>query len=64
MKRIVDIYRKEQRDLVLWTYIISLGGNGSHPSLEDFKQEALRLAVIDRRGSLANLDAYVHLEII
>jgi hypothetical protein len=64
MKRIVDIYRKEQRDLVLWTYIISLGGDGSHPSLEDFKQEALRLAVIDRRGSLANLDAYVHLEII
>ena len=64
MKRIVDIYRKEQRDLVLWTYIISLGGDGSHPSLEDFKQEALRLAVIDIRGSLANLDAYVHLEII
>lgn len=64
MKRIVDIYRKEQRDQVLWTYIISLGGDGSHPSLEDFKQEALRLAVIDRRGSLANLDAYVHLEII
>ncbi len=64
MKRIVDIYRKEQRGLVLWTYIISLGGDGSHPSLEDFKQEALRLAVIDRRGSLANLDAYVHLEII
>jgi len=64
MKRIVDIYQKEQRDLVLWTYIVSLGGDGSHPSLEDFKQEALRLAVIDKRGSLANLDAYVHLEII
>jgi len=64
MKRIVDIYRKEQRDLVLWTYIVSLGGDGSHPSLKDFKQEALRLAVIDKRGSLANLDACVHLEII
>ncbi len=64
MKRIVDIYRKEQRDQVLWTYIVSLGEDGSHPGLEDFKKEALRLAVMDKRGSLANLDAYVHLEII
>ena len=64
MKRILDIYRKEQRDQVLWTYIVSLGGDGSHPGLEDFKKEALRLAVMDKRGSLANLDAYVHLEII
>ena len=64
MKRIVDIYRKEQRDQVLWTYIVSLGGDGSHHGLEDFKKEALRLAVMDKRGSLANLDAYVHLEII
>ena len=64
MKRIVDIYRKDQRDQMLWTYIVSLGGDGSHPDLEDFKKEALRLAVMDKRGSLANLDAYVHLEII
>ena len=64
MKRIVDIYRKDQRDQMLWTYIVSLGGDGSHPGLEDFKKETLRLAVMDKRGSLANLDAYVHLEII
>lgn len=64
MKRIVDIYRKDQRDQMLWTYIVSLGGDGSHPSLEDFKKEALRLAVMDKRGSLTHLDAYVHLEII
>ena len=64
MKRIVDIYRKEQRDQVLWTYIVSLGGDGSHPGLEDFKKEALRLAVMDKRGSLTHLDAYVYLEII
>ncbi len=64
MKRIVDIYRKDQRDQVLWTYIVSLGGDGSHPGLEDFKQEALRMAVLDKRGHLKNLDAYVHLEII
>lgn len=64
MKRIVDIYRKDQRDQMLWTYIVSLGGDGSHPGLEDFKKEALRLAVMDKRGSLANLDAYVHLKII
>jgi hypothetical protein len=64
MKRIVDIYRKDQRDRVLWTYIISLGGDGSHPSLNDFKEEALTLAGIEGRGSLENLDAYVHLEIL
>ena len=64
MKRIVDIYRKDQRDQMLWTYIVSLGGDGSHPGLEDFKKEALRLAVMDKRGSLTNLDAYVHLKII
>ena len=64
MKRIVDIYRKDQRSQVLWTYIVSLGGDGSHPSIEDFKQEALRLAVLDKRDTMENLDAYVHLEII
>ena len=64
MKRIVDIYRKDQRSQVLWTYIITLGGDGTHPNLEDFKQEALRLAVTDKRDTMANLDAYVHLEII
>ena len=64
MKRIVDIYRKDQIGQVLWTYIVSLGGDGYHPVLEGFKQEALRLAVLDKRDTMANLDAYVHLEII
>lgn len=64
MKRIVDIYRKDQREKLLWTYIVSLGGDGSHPGLEDFKQEGLRLAVLDKRDTIDNLDAYVHLEII
>ena len=64
MKRIVDIYRKDQREKLLWTYIVSLGGDGSHPGLEDFKQEGLRLAVLDKRDTMDNLDAYVHLEII
>ena len=64
MKRIVDIYRKDQRNQVLWTYIVSLGGDGSHPGLKDFKQEALRMAALDKRGEIKNLDAYVHLEII
>lgn len=54
MKRIVDIYRKDQRDQMLWTYIVSLGGDGSHPGLEEFKKEALRLAVMDKRGSLTH----------
>ena len=64
MKRIVDIYRKDQRGRVVWTYIVSLGGDGSHPSLEDFKEEALTLAGIDGRGSPEELEASVHLEIL
>ena len=64
MRRIVDIYRKDQRGQVLWTYIVNLGGNGTHPSLDDFREEGLRLAALDRRGHLEDLDAYVHLEII
>ena len=64
MKRIVDIYRKDQRGRVVWTYIVSLGGDGSHPSLDDFKDEALTLAGIDGRGSPDELEAFVHLEII
>ena len=64
MKRIVDIYRKHQPDRVLWTYIVNLGGDGTHPSLEDFKEEALTLAAIDGRGSLEDLVAFVHLEIV
>ena len=64
MRRIVDIYRKDKKSQVLWTYIVNLGGDGSHPSLEDFKEEALTLAGIDGRGPLEHLDAYVHLEIL
>jgi len=64
MKRIVDIYRKHQPEHVLSTYIVSLGGDGSHPSLEDFKEEVLTLAAIDGRGSLEELEATVHLEIL
>ena len=64
MKRIVDIYRKHQPKQVLWTYVVSLGGDGSHPSLEDFKQEGVTLAAIDGKGALEELDAVVHLEIL
>ena len=64
MKRIVDIYRKNQRDQVLWTYIVNLGGDGSHPAIGDFKQEGLRLAVLDKRGHVGGLDAFVRIEII
>ena len=64
MKRIVDIYRKDQRGRVVWTYIVSLGGDGSHPSIDDFKDEALTLAGIDGRGSPDELETFVHLEIL
>lgn len=64
MRRIVDIFRKDQRDRVLWAYIVNLGGDGTHPSLVNFKEEALILAGIDGRGSPEELDAFVHLEIL
>jgi hypothetical protein len=31
--------------------LINLGQDGSHPSILDFKEEALRLAVIDNLGT-------------
>lgn len=64
MKRIVDIIHRDRRDRVLWTYVVNLGGDGTHPSLEDFKQEALTLAGIDGHGPIEELDAQVHLEIM
>jgi hypothetical protein len=41
MQRIVGVYRKALRGQTLWTYIASLGGDGSHPSLEELKKQAL-----------------------
>lgn len=64
MKRAIDVYRKDQKERVLWTYIVSLGGDGTHPSLEDFKEEALILAGIDGHGSPDELNADVSLEIL
>lgn len=64
MKRMIDVYRKDARNRIIWTYIVNLGGDGSHPSLEDFKEEALVLAGIDGHGSPDELGADVHLEIL
>lgn len=64
MKRIVDIFRIDQREPALWTDIVSLGGDGSHPGLTDFKQAGLRLALLDKRGQADSLDADAHIGII
>ena len=64
MKRKVDIFHKDRRDRVLWTYIVELGGDGFHPSLSDFKEEALILADIDDHGPIEELEVLVHLEIL
>ena len=64
MKRKVDIFHKDRRDRVLWTYIVELGGDGFHPSLSDFKEEALILAGIDDHGPIEELEVLVHLEIL
>jgi hypothetical protein len=64
MKRIVDVYRKHHNKELLWTYIVFLGSDGTHPSIDDFKKEAISLAVIDKRGGIDELEAYVHSETI
>jgi hypothetical protein len=51
MRRVVDLYKKSAKDQLLWTYIINLGQDGSHPSTLDFKEEALRLAILDNLGN-------------
>ena len=51
MRRVVDLYKKSAKDQLLWTYIINLGHDGSHPSTLDFKEEALRLAILDNLGN-------------
>ncbi len=55
MRRVVDLYKKSAKDHLLWTYVINLGRDGSHPSLLDFKEEALRLAILDNLGNEQSL---------
>jgi hypothetical protein len=55
MRRVIDLYKKSAKDQLLWTYIVNLGQDGSHPSLLDFKEEALRLAILDNLGNEQNL---------
>lgn len=55
MRKVIDLYKKSAKDQLAWTYIIHLGQDGSHPSLLDFKEEALRLAAIDNIGNEQNL---------
>jgi hypothetical protein len=50
MRRVVDLFKKSAKDQLLWTYVINLGQDGSHPSVLDFKEEALRLAILDNLG--------------
>jgi hypothetical protein len=55
MRKVIDLYKKSAKDQLLWTYIINLGQDGSHPSLLDFKEEALRLATLDNLGNEQSL---------
>jgi hypothetical protein len=50
MRRVVGLFKKYAKDQLLWTYVINLGQDGSHPSVLDFKEEALRLAILDNLG--------------
>ncbi len=55
MRKIVDLYKRSAKDQLVWTYIIQLGQDGSHPSLLDYKEEALRLALVDKLGTEQSL---------
>jgi hypothetical protein len=55
MRKVIDLYKKTAKDQLVWTYVIHLGQDGSHPSILDFKEEALRLAEIDRLGNSETL---------
>jgi hypothetical protein len=55
MRKVIDLYKKSSKDQLVWTYIIHLGQDGSHPSILDFKEEALRLASIDHIGTAETL---------
>jgi hypothetical protein len=56
MKRLIDVFTKEGHHHV-WTYAVILGGFNFHPSLTDFEQEAIRFAVDDQKGQMADLTA-------
>jgi hypothetical protein len=55
MRKIVDLYKRSAKDQLVWTYIIQLGQDGTHPSLLDYKEEALRLALVDKLGTEQSL---------
>jgi len=55
MRKVIDLYKKSAKDHLVWTYVIHLGQDGSHPSILDFKTEALRLALLDKLGTEQNL---------
>ena len=55
MRKVIDLYKKSAKDQLVWTYVINLGHDGSHPSILDFKVEALRLALLDKLGTEQNL---------
>lgn len=53
---LIDVFTKQGHRHV-WTYAIVLGGHSFHPSLIDFEREAIRCAVVDRRGMTEQLTA-------
>jgi hypothetical protein len=62
MKRVVDVYKDRGRELV-WTYVIHLGNIEFHPAQVDFEQEALRLSLLDKRGTQNELSAKARLTV-
>ena len=61
MRRVVDVYKNRNRQLV-WTNVIDLQNDEQfNPGQIDFEVEALRLSQIDKRGIVNELSAKVRL---
>jgi len=59
MRKVIDLYKKSTKVQLVWTYVVHLGQDGSHPSISDFKEEAFRLAQVDLLGDEKTLVAKV-----
>jgi hypothetical protein len=61
MKRVVDVFKNRDRELV-WAYVTHLRNDEDfHPGQLDFEVEATRLSQLDKRGTANELSARVRL---
>ena len=59
MKRIVDIFSKDWSSEIVWTYVLTLGNDDTLINIDAFENEALRLAIEEKRGTEQSIFAKV-----